>query len=132
MYEYNCKIVRVVDGDTVDVDVDLGFNLWKHGERIRLFGIDTEEVRTKDAEEKASGLEAKAAVERMLHKGGTYRLVTEEKDKYGRYLGYIYVAGKVSVNDALLRAGLAVPYTGQSKEEIHAAHIENRRKRNAG
>ena len=59
MYEYNCKIVRVVDGDTVDVDIDLGFDTWKCGERIRLYGIDTPECRTRDAEEKAAGLLAK-------------------------------------------------------------------------
>jgi endonuclease YncB( thermonuclease family) len=52
MYEYPCKIVRVVDGDTVDVDIDLGFSHWIHNERIRLYGVDTPECRTTDAEEK--------------------------------------------------------------------------------
>ena len=56
MYEYRCKIVRVVDGDTVDVDIDLGFGVWMHKERIRLHGIDTPESRTRDLEEKKYGL----------------------------------------------------------------------------
>ena len=66
MYEYNCKIVRVVDGDTVDVDVDLGWSIWRCGERIRLYGIDTPECRARDAEEKAAGLLAKEFVEDEL------------------------------------------------------------------
>ena len=59
MYEYNCNIVKVVDGDTVDVDIDLGFGMWLRNERIRLYGIDTPESRTRDPEEKQAGLYAK-------------------------------------------------------------------------
>jgi endonuclease YncB( thermonuclease family) len=67
MYEYNCRIVRVVDGDTVDVDIDLGFNHWIHDERIRLFGVDCPECRSRDPEEKAAGLAAKDYVKGLLH-----------------------------------------------------------------
>jgi len=67
MYEYNCKIVRVVDGDTVDVDIDLGFDTWRCGERIRLYGIDTPECRTRDAEEKAAGLLAKRTCRKVAY-----------------------------------------------------------------
>jgi endonuclease YncB( thermonuclease family) len=81
-----------VDGDTVDVDIDLGFDTWKCGERIRLYGIDTPECRTRDAEEKAAGLLAKEFVEDALHVGGTYTLTTREKGKFGRYLGVIMSA----------------------------------------
>ena len=66
MYEYNVRLVRVVDGDTVDVDIDLGFGIWLHKERIRLYGIDTPESRTRDLEEKKYGKLATKFVERFL------------------------------------------------------------------
>ena len=125
MYEYNCKIVRVVDGDTVDVDIDLGFDTWKCGERIRLFGVDCPECRSRDKEEKAAGLAAKDFVKRLLHDGGTYTLTTKEKGKFGRYLGVIMLSDKTSVNAALVSENLAVPYHGQSKQEIEDAHAAN-------
>jgi micrococcal nuclease len=125
MYDYQCTIVRVVDGDTVDVDIDLGFDTWRRGERIRLYGIDTPECRTRDAEEKAAGFLAKEFVEDALHVGGTYRLQTKEKGKFGRYLGTIYLTDDTSINAALVTEHLAVPYHGQSKEEIESAHKAN-------
>jgi micrococcal nuclease len=125
MYDYQCTIVRVVDGDTVDVDIDLGFDTWRCGERIRLYGIDTPECRTRDAEEKAAGFLAKEFVEDALHVGGTYRLQTKEKGKFGRYLGTIYLTDDTSINAALVTEHLAVPYHGQSKEEIESAHKAN-------
>ena len=125
MYEYDCKIVRVVDGDTVDVDIDLGFNTWRCGERIRLYGIDTPECRTRNAEEKAAGLLAKEFVEETLHVGGTYKLIIREKDEFGLYLGVIMLSDKTSVNAALVTEHLAVPYHGQSKQEIEDAHAAN-------
>ena len=125
MYEYNCKIARVVDGDTVDVDIDLGFDTWRCGERIRLYGVDTPECRTRDAEEKAAGLLAKKFVEQMLHVGGTYKLETREKGKFGRYLGVIKITGNLTINTALVTEHLAVPYMGQSKQEIKDAHKAN-------
>ena len=69
MYQYNCKIVKVVDGDTVDVDIDLGFDVWLKKQRIRLYGVDTPESRTRDLEEKKYGLAAKAFVESYLPVG---------------------------------------------------------------
>tara|TARA_R110002072_G_scaffold22605_1_gene79162 strand:- start:917 stop:1324 length:408 start_codon:yes stop_codon:yes gene_type:complete len=125
MYDYQCKIVRVVDGDTVDVDIDLGFDTWKCGERIRLYGVDTPECRTRDAEEKAAGFLAKEFVEDALHVGGTYRLQTKEKGKFGRYLGTIYLTDDTSINAALVTEHLAVPYTRQNKKEIQAQHKAN-------
>ncbi len=62
MYEYRCKVIRVVDGDTVDIDIDLGFGVWLHKERVRIYGIDTPESRTRDKEEKKFGLMAKEFV----------------------------------------------------------------------
>jgi micrococcal nuclease len=125
VHEYNCKIARVVDGDTVDVDIDLGFDTWRLGERIRLYGIDTPECRTRDEEEKAAGLLAKKFVGQMLHVGGTYKLTTKEKGKFGRYLGTIKIAGDLTINAALVTEHLAVPYSGQNKDDIEAAHKEN-------
>ena len=127
MYEYDCRIVRVVDGDTVDVDVDLGWSTWRCGERIRLYGIDTPECRTRDAEEKAAGLLAKEFVEETLHVGGTYNLTTKEKGKFGRYLGVIMLSDKTSINAALVSEHLAVPYFGQSKVRVQEAHLANRK-----
>tara|TARA_R110002167_G_scaffold54289_1_gene154651 strand:+ start:110 stop:490 length:381 start_codon:yes stop_codon:yes gene_type:complete len=115
----------VVDGDTIDVDVDLGFGTWRCSERIRLYGVDTPECRTRDAEEKAAGLLAKKFVEQMLHVGGNYKLSTKEKGKFGRYLGTIFITQKTSVNDSLIKENLAVAYHGQSKTEIKKAHKAN-------
>lgn len=127
MYDYQCTIVRVVDGDTVDVDIDLGFDTWRCGERIRLYGIDTPECRTRDAEEKAAGFLAKDFVKNCLHVGATYRLQTKEKGKFGRYLGTIYLTDEGSINAALVKERLAVPYFGQSKVRMQEAHLANRK-----
>jgi len=127
MYEYNCKIVRVIDGDSIILDIDLGFGLWIHGESIRLFGVDCPECRSRDKEEKAAGLAAKDFVKRLLHDGGTYTLTTKEKGKFGRYLGTIYLTEETSINDALVKERLAVPYFGQSKVRVKAAHLANRK-----
>lgn len=125
MYEYNCTIVRVVDGDTVDVDIDLGFDTWRRGERIRLYGVDCPECRSRSAIEKKAGLLAKGFVIRSLHEGGIYKLTTKEKGKFGRYLGTIKVDGELTINAALISEHLAVPYTGQNKKEIEDAHKAN-------
>lgn len=125
MYEYNCKIVRVIDGDSIILDIDLGFSHWIHGESIRLYGVDCPECRSRDKEEKAAGLLAKGFVEEALHVGGTYTLTTKEKGKFGRYLGVIMLSDKTSINAALVSEHLAVPYYGQSKQDIDDAHAAN-------
>jgi len=125
MYEYNCKIVRVIDGDSILVDIDLGFDTWRCGESIRLFGVDCPECRSRDPKEKAAGLAAKEFVKGLLHDGGTYTLTTKEKGKFGRYLGVIMLSDKTSVNAALVSEHLAVPYHGQNKQEIEDAHAAN-------
>jgi micrococcal nuclease len=125
MYEYECTIRKVVDGDTIDVDIDLGFSHWIHNESIRLYGIDTPECRTRDAEEKAAGLLAKKFVEDTLHVGGTYKLQTREKGKFGRYLGVILFEDGTSINAALVSERLAVAYHGQSKQYVKDAHAAN-------
>ena len=91
MYEYKTKIVKVVDGDTVDVDIDLGFGVWLRKQRVRLFGINTPESRTRDLEEKARGLAAKDRVKNILEENIDFELHSEELGKFGRVLGKIYL-----------------------------------------
>ena len=104
MYEYRVKILRVVDGDTVDVDIDLGFGVWMHKERVRLYGIDTPESRTRDLEEKKYGKAAKAFLEAKLKEGTPLlRTFKDGVGKYGRILGEFWVEqhseeGNVSVS----------------------------------
>ncbi|MGB0723763.1 MAG: thermonuclease family protein, partial [Gammaproteobacteria bacterium] len=89
MYEYNCKIVKVVDGDTVDVDIDLGFGVWMRNERVRLYGIDAPESRTSDKEEKKYGLASKEYVQDLMPKDSTQvlRTMKDKAGKFGRILG---------------------------------------------
>lgn len=111
MYEYSAKIVNVVDGDTVDAVVDLGFNC-SIKERFRLFGIDAPEVRTKDLEEKERGIASKIFVEEMcLDKQVTIRSKKDRKGKFGRYLAEILLTDYVlSLNQLMLKEGYADPY----------------------
>ena len=129
MYEYKYKIRRVVDGDTVDIDIDLGFGVWLHKERVRIYGIDTPESRTRDKEEKKYGLMAKEFVKQFV-KGDSIKLTTQKYDakgKFGRILGDIIVDDK-SLSETMIQEYHAVAYHGQSKEDIREAHLANRRK----
>ena len=127
MYEYKCNLVKVVDGDTIDVDIDLGFGVWMQNQRIRMYGIDTPESRTRDLEEKKYGLMAKQFVLDHLPIGSTQTLRTRKDGvgKYGRILGE-FVVGDTTVNQMLIDTHNAVAYFGQSKEDIEEAHIVNR------
>ncbi len=133
MHTYKCTILRVVDGDTVDVDIDLGFGVWMRKERIRILGIDTPESRTRDKVEKTYGILAKNFVKSYLPVGSSQTLQTEKDGtgKFGRILGkfLVYDArtdSQVHLGDIMIREHLAVKYEGQSKEEIAEAHIRNR------
>lgn len=131
MYEYRVYVKRVIDGDTVDVDVDLGFGVVLKDERIRLEGIDTPESRTSDRVEKLFGIAAKRKVEQLLISGDCI-LVSKTYDsrgKFGRILGDIVVVhgeSRLSVCETLIKERFAVAYHGQSKDDIEAAHIKNR------
>ena len=134
MYEYRCKIIRVVDGDTVDVDIDLGFGVWMHKERIRLHGIDTPESRTRDLEEKKYGLLAKEQIESFMPIGSMQTLVTvkDKVGKFGRILGKFLIHDKktdaqMTINDWMIREHHAVAYHGQNKETIAEEHLRNRK-----
>ena len=116
MYEYKVKeVIKVVDGDTVDIIIDLGFSLTKK-ERVRLSGIDTPESRTKDLEEKELGLEAKEFLERRLDDAVGYnlRVKTEKDGKYGRMLGEFHI-GDIILNNYMYVRGYAWMYVGVSK-----------------
>ena len=147
MYEYHCKIVKVIDGDTVDVDIDLGFGVWLKKERVRVNGIDTPESRTRDKEEKKFGLISKNRVKQLLPVGSTQILKTEsdrngedKKGKFGRILGDFVFNKPVSnddkipileiegvrLSDVLIDENMAVRYHGQSKDNIAEQHIKNR------
>ena len=134
MHEYNCTIRRVVDGDTVDVDIDLGFDMWIHNERVRLFGIDTPESRTRDLEEKKAGLFAKDVVLHYLPEGSKQVLRThkDKVGKYGRVLGEFVIYDSLAdrqttINQFMVDHKIGVEYSGKSKDEIVKQHIENRK-----
>lgn len=129
-FQYNAVVTRVVDGDTVDVDIDLGFHIWKKSARIRLRGVDTPEKRTRDLLEKQFGYLATETVEGFCPIGSKIMLETDlsDKEKFGRILGTILVIKDeetVNVNEYLINNRLAVHYTGQAKAEIQAEHIAN-------
>ena len=137
MYEYRCRIVRVVDGDTVDVDIDLGFGIWMRNERIRLHGIDTPESRTRDLEEKKYGLLAKEQVKYFLPKDSIQTLITvkDKAGKFGRILGKFKIEDSLypyklptTINEWMIQHHHAAPYFGQSKDEIIQTHLDNRSK----
>ena len=127
MYEYTCKVKRVVDGDTVDVVLDLGFDV-SYSCRIRLYGIDTPESRTRNKDEKARGKMAGAFLKEAIEAGEKVVIQTKLKDskgKYGRVLGEVVVDGK-NINKLMIKKHLAVAYYGQSKNDVEAEHLQNR------
>ena len=130
MYEYRVHILRVVDGDTVDVDIDLGFGIWLRNERVRIMGIDTPESRTSDKVEKIFGLAAKNRLKELLGKTAILQTQVSKngedlKGKFGRILGD-FVAGDSTVTKILIDEGYCVPYFGGSKEELTEMHMANR------
>jgi micrococcal nuclease len=132
MYEYYVrKVENVVDGDTIDVLIDLGFDIL-FASRVRLAGIDTPESRTKDLSEKALGLEAKEYLKKALKDAKSVVIKTEKMDsseKYGRILGWVYVDGNtVSINDMMINDGYAWGYLGDTKVKDFGA-LEKARKK---
>ena len=135
MYEYKCKLVRVVDGDTIDVDVDLGFGVWMQKQRIRMYGIDTPESRTSDDVEKVYGNAAKDFLVQWTNSGNlTLKTFKDGKGKYGRILGEIWYGDESgndhNINQLLIDNHHAVRYFGQSKDDIEEEHLVNRKKLN--
>ena len=136
MYEYRVNVIKVVDGDTVDVDIDLGFGVWLKDERVRIMGIDTPESRTSDKVEKKFGLAAKNRLKQLLGKQAVLRTQVgkggeDMKGKFGRILGDFeaYDAKNdrhTMVTEILIQEGHCVPYFGGSKEEVQEQHMRNR------
>jgi len=123
MYNYEAKLIRVVDGDTVDAFIDLGFKVILK-ERIRLMGIDTPESRTRNKMEKSWGMAAKARLIELLDEhDGEFILTTklQKKGKFGRILGTIVINDK-DINQLLIEEKFAIPYTGGNKAEVRNEH----------
>jgi micrococcal nuclease len=132
MYEYRAKLVKVVDGDTVDVDIDLGFGVWLKNERVRIMGIDTPESRTRDKVEKIFGLAAKDRLKQLIEKDTILKTFAAKdgedmKGKFGRILGDFIVGDKM-VTEIMIEEGHAVKYYGQNKADVELAHMANRNK----
>ena len=138
MYEYRCKLLKVVDGDTVDVDIELGFGVVLSDERVRIMGIDTPESRTSDKVEKLFGLAAKNRLKELLGKKAVLKTQIAKdgedmKGKFGRVLGDFNVYDSRTdswrpVTQVLMDEGHCVDYYGGSKEEIQAKHMINRQR----
>ena len=138
MYRYKVDVTRIVDGDTVDVDIDLGFGIWMKKQRVRLMGIDTPESRTRDLEEKFYGKQAKKFLTSLLEETEV-QLVVHDKGKFGRIIGELFVIQseneghpvfevntEKSVNQLMMDNYHAVPYMGQSKDDTIKGHMINR------
>ena len=125
---YNCIIQRIVDGDTVDVDIDLGFGIWLRKERVRIAGIDTPEKRTRDKVEKIFGLAATAKAHELIPEGSQciVRTRRDRAGKYGRTMGDFVLENNRLYTEIMVETHHAVPYEGQSKDDIKAAHLKNR------
>ena len=133
MYEYNSIIRYIVDGDTIDVDIDLGFGVWLRDQRIRLYGIDTPESRTRDLTEKLFGFAAKDFVKNYLPVGSKQILKTfigkdgeDMRGKFGRILGDFFINDGQMLVKTMITEGYGVAYNGQSKTVVQEAHLKNR------
>jgi micrococcal nuclease len=132
MFEYYVKKVsKIVDGDTIDVDIDLGFDI-SFSSRVRLAGIDTPESRTTDKMEKALGLEAKAYLKHEIESAKSVVIKTEKMDsseKYGRILGWVFLDGAtISLNEKMIADGYAWGYMGDTKVKDFDALAKARKK----
>ena len=130
MYEYRVKkVLRIVDGDTIDVDIDLGFDI-SYMQRVRLAGIDTPESRTTDKAEKVLGLEVKDKLKKAIDAATNIVIKTEKPDsseKYGRILGWVFLDGNtVSINQTLIDEGYAWGYMGETKVKDFDALLKKR------
>ena len=125
---YKCTIQRIGDGDTVDVNIDLGFGIWLYKERVRVAGIDTPEKRTRDKVEKIFGLAATAKAHTLIPEGSNCIIRTrrDKAGKYGRTMGDFVLEDGTLYTDVMIETHHAVPYEGQAKADIEAAHLVNR------
>ncbi len=124
---YNAAVVRMVDGDTVRLDIELGFDIVLKNQSVRLYMVDTPECRTRDLKEKAAGLLAKEVVQNLIAVGERVFIRTklDTKGKFGRLLGTIITTDNININEHLVNNNYAVEYYGQSKTEVQSKHDEN-------
>jgi len=131
MYQYKCKILKVLDGDTVDIDLDLGFKIVLANQRVRMAGVDTPESRTSIAEEKVRGQLSKKKLAEKLPVGSWQIIETQKPDsnddKFGRILGVFILEDGTRVNDWLIQNNYAVPYQGENKDLTQAEHQANKK-----
>lgn len=125
MYTYKAQVLEVIDGDTIEVDFDLGFGVWLRNQRIRLEGIDTPESRTTNKEEKARGILSKNKLKEILSKYVTITTKLDPNEKFGRILGVVKNETGINVNNWLVENNYAVAYSGQNKELVQEAHLKN-------
>ena len=131
--EYDVVLLKAVDGDTVDVDIDLGFGVWMRDERVRIMGIDTPESRTSNEVEKLFGKAAKHRLQELLENGGVL-VTTEEaggedmRGKFGRILGDFKIPDGRLVTEVMIAEGHCVPYFGGSKDDVQSQHEINRQR----
>ena len=129
MYQYKVSVVKVVDGDTIDVDIDLGFSTVLKKQRVRMMGIDTPESRTRDLVEKKFGKASKKHLKKLLEEAESLSLISYDKGKFGRILGVIIAHSnetEVNINDQMIADNHAVRYTGENKDLIEQNHLKNR------
>jgi len=132
MYTYKCRINKVLDGDTVEIDLDLGFNTTLANQKVRLLGIDTPESRTANKEEKPRGILSKKKLQEKLAVGSWVKIITHKNDnnddKFGRILGEFILDDGTNVNKWLIENNYAVPYLGENKELVQESHQANKKK----
>jgi micrococcal nuclease len=130
MYQYKVSVVKVVDGDTLDVNIDLGFGMTYKKQRVRMMGIDTPESRTRDKVEKLFGKASKKHLKKLLESAESISLISHDKGKFGRILGEIYIHNddaELNVNQKMIDDCHAVPYTGENKDLVEQQHMDNRK-----
>jgi micrococcal nuclease len=132
MYQYKAKVLKVLDGDTVDIDLDLGFNIVLANQRVRMAGIDTPESRTTNTEEKVRGQLSKKKLAEKLPVGSWVRIETQKSDsnddKFGRILAVFIMEDGTSLNQWMIDNNYAVLYNGENKELVQEMHRYNKQK----
>lgn len=135
MYQYKVSVVKVVDGDTIDVDIDLGFSTVLKKQRVRMVGIDTPESRTRDLVEKKFGKASKKHLKKLLESAESLSLISHDKGKFGRILGTViahFAEGhpvyetEININDQMIKDHHAVKYNGENKDLVEEQHLANR------
>ena len=131
MYQYACRINKVLDGDTVNIDLDLGFNIILANQHVRMTGIDTPESRTSNKEEKPRGMLSKKKLSEQVPVGSWQKITTSRPDnnddKFGRILGEFILEDGTNVNQWLIKNNYAVAYQGENKELVQEQHQANKK-----